>query len=134
AELGRWDSADEPTFLRALQVGRGLVQVQGHLTGQGLMLEFEPPPRSGAETLEGLYPRLRSFLDAIGTAADVPAIGRAAAREMRALTGFNRILIYQFDDAGDGVVIAEDGDGVLPSYLGLRFPASDIPAQARELY
>jgi len=134
AELRRWNTASEPTFLRALPVGRGPMQVQGHLTSQGLILEFEAPPRSEGETLDGLYPRLRSFLDAIGAAADVPAIGRAAVREMRALTGFNRILLYQFDQAGDGVVIAEDGDGVLPSYLGLRFPASDIPAQARELY
>ena len=31
-------------------------------------------------------------------------------------------------------MIAEDRNEALPSYLDLRFPASDIPAQARELY
>ena len=44
------------------------------------------------------------------------------------------MLIYRFGEDWDGTVIAEDRDGALPSYLGLRFPASDIPAQARELY
>ncbi len=51
-----------------------------------------------------------------------------------ALTGFNRVMLYSFDAEGTGTVLAEASDGELPSYLDLRFPASDIPAQARELY
>ncbi|WP_406701202.1 ATP-binding protein [Singulisphaera sp. Ch08] len=43
-------------------------------------------------------------------------------------------MIYRFDDDGAGTVIAEDRNDVLPSYQGHRFPASDIPLQARELY
>ena len=50
------------------------------------------------------------------------------------MTGFDRVLIYRFDEQWNGTVIAEDRNEVLPSYLDLRFPASDIPAQARELY
>lgn len=133
-ELRRWIAAEDPEFLRTLRTGQVVLQVFGHQTDQGLFLEFEEPPRSEAETLEGLYPRLRGFLTAISTAHDVPAIAEAAVREVRALTGFNRTMLYQFDEAGVGTVIAEDGDGVLPSYRGLSFPASDIPAQARELY
>jgi light-regulated signal transduction histidine kinase (bacteriophytochrome) len=133
-ELRRWLATDDPAFLRTVQVGRFVLQVFGHRTSQGLILEFEDPPRNEGETLEGLYPRLRGFLNAIAAAQDVPAIAEAAVREIRTLTGFNRVLLYCFDEAGDGTVLAEDGDGVLPSYLGLRFPAADIPAQARELY
>jgi light-regulated signal transduction histidine kinase (bacteriophytochrome) len=133
-ELGRWSAGEDSAFLRTVALGDRVRQVFGHLTSQGLILEFEEPPRSEAETMEGLYPRLRGFLGAIGAARDVPAIAEAAVREVRALTGFNRVLLYQFDEAGDGTVLAEDGDGVLPSYRGLRFPASDIPPQARELY
>jgi light-regulated signal transduction histidine kinase (bacteriophytochrome) len=44
------------------------------------------------------------------------------------------VLLYQFDAAGHGTVLAEENDGTLPSYLHLRFPATDIPQQARELY
>lgn len=134
AELKRWIAADDPVFLRTIQAGEIALQVFGHPTPQGLLLEFEEPPGSDAETLEGLYPRLRAFLGAIGAAGDLAAIAEAAVREVRALTGYNRILLYQFDEVGDGTVLAEDSDGVLPVYRGLRFPASDIPAQARELY
>jgi len=133
-DLRHWLAAEDPIFLRTAQIGGAALQVFGHLTPQGLFIEFEDPPRSEHETLEALYPRLRAFLSAIGGAGDVAAIAESAVREVRALTGFNRTLLYQFDDAGVGTVIAEDGDGVLPSYRGLSFPASDIPAQARELY
>src|SRR6201996_4083144 len=101
---------------------------------QGVLLDFEDPPERQSETLEAIYPRLRSFVDQIGNAPSLAAIGDLAVREIRALTGFNRVMLYAFDEIGDGTVLAEDGDGVLPSYLDLRFPASDIPAQARELY
>jgi light-regulated signal transduction histidine kinase (bacteriophytochrome) len=53
---------------------------------------------------------------------------------VRRISGFDRALVYRFDDDGAGTVIAEDRNDVLPSCLGHRFPGSDIPAQARELY
>lgn len=134
SELGRWRSAGEPVFLRALQVGGRQQQVVGHLTPQGLILEFEAPPAGGDETLEALYPRLRAFVDATTSLPTVQAVAEAAVREVRSITGFNRVMLYEFDAEGVGTVLAEDGDGVLPSHLGQRFPASDIPQQARELY
>ncbi|WP_395674300.1 ATP-binding protein, partial [Phenylobacterium sp.] len=133
-ELRRWLAGDDPVFLRTVMVGDALQQIFAHVAAQGVVLEFEQPPASEAETLEGLYPRLRRFLDAIGHANDLPVIAQAAVTEVRALTSFNRVMLYAFDEKGDGTVLAEDGDGVLPSYRGQRFPASDIPAQARELY
>jgi light-regulated signal transduction histidine kinase (bacteriophytochrome) len=133
-ELKRWLTADDPVLLRTVTVGAHLLQVFGHIMSQGVVLEFEDPPRSEGETLEGLYPRLRRFMDSTTQGADVRAIAQAAVREVRALTGFNRVMLYSFDAKGDGTVLAEDGDGVLPSYLNQRFPASDIPPQARALY
>ena len=59
---------------------------------------------------------------------------RVAAREMRAITGFDRVMIYRFDHDGSGEVIAESARSGLESYLGLHYPASDIPRQARILY
>ena len=50
------------------------------------------------------------------------------------LTGFDRVLVYRFEENWDGHVIAEKKVDDAPSYLGLRFPASDIPPQARHLY
>src|SRR5690606_13753798 len=45
-----------------------------------------------------------------------------------------RVMIYRFDEEGNGSVDAEVKTGSLDSYLGLHYPASDIPRQARELY
>ena len=53
---------------------------------------------------------------------------------LRAITGFDRIMIYRFQEDWSGEVIAEVCAPALGSYLGLRFPASDIPAVARNLY
>lgn len=54
--------------------------------------------------------------------------------EIRALTGYDRVTLYRFEQEGHGKVIGESlSDGMQP-YLGLCFPASDIPPQARELY
>ncbi len=58
----------------------------------------------------------------------------ALARQVAELTGFDRVLLYSFDHEEHGTVLTEITNGKLPSYLGMRFPASDIPKQARELY
>ncbi len=56
------------------------------------------------------------------------------AESVRRLTGFDRVVVYRFDDSWSGEVVAEDGSPEMERYLGLRFPASDIPPQARRLY
>lgn len=133
-DLKDWLAREEGAFLRTCDMGGRVLQVLGHRNSQGAILEFENPPASERETFEALYPLLRGFMDDIAPTDDVNLIAGSAARLARELTGFNRVMIYRFDPDWHGVVIAEDGDGVLPSYLDLRFPASDIPAQARELY
>ena len=57
-----------------------------------------------------------------------------AARQVLALTGFDRVMVYQFDSEGHGEVIAESARPGMESSLGLHYPASDTPKQARELY
>lgn len=63
------------------------------------------------------------------------AAAEALVACISSLTGFQRIMLYQFREDGDGEVVAEARDTeVYGSYLGLRFPASDIPLIARALY
>lgn len=57
-----------------------------------------------------------------------------AAMAMQVLTGFDRVMVYKFDEDGSGEVIAERRQPQLEPFLGLRYPASDIPQQARALY
>ena len=66
--------------------------------------------------------------------AEFEPLCREAARQMRALTGFDRVMVYRFAPDGSGEVIAEAVRSGLDRYLGLHYPASDIPKQARALY
>ncbi|GAB4180705.1 MAG: hypothetical protein Fur005_43300 [Roseiflexaceae bacterium] len=59
---------------------------------------------------------------------------QAVVEEVRKLTEYDRVMVYQFDDDGNGEVIAEDRAEGLEPFLGLHYPASDIPPQARLLY
>ncbi len=66
--------------------------------------------------------------------ADLQAYGNALVAGIARLSGFHRVMLYRFHDDWSGEVIAEQTTPELGSYLGLRFPASDIPAIARRLY
>ncbi|RZM14120.1 MAG: GAF domain-containing protein, partial [Pedobacter sp.] len=57
-----------------------------------------------------------------------------AALQIRELIGYDRVMIYKFHRDGHGEVVAEEKEVTLESWMGLHYPASDIPRQARELY
>ena len=114
-------------------------QAIGHRSPDGhavleLEAESEMDGLKEQATLEALYPGVREAFARLGRAASAEALAATAAAAVRRITGFDRVLVYRFEGNWDGTVVAEDGNGLLPSYLGLRFPASDIPAQARRLY
>jgi light-regulated signal transduction histidine kinase (bacteriophytochrome) len=126
-------------FGRFRAASGGTFQAIGHRAPDGhVVLELEAEAEEdGPEaqtTLEALYPGVRDAFARLGRAALTEALAAAAAVAVRRITGFDRVLVYRFEDNWDGTVVAEDGNGRLPSYLDLRFPAADIPAQARRLY
>ncbi|GAA1936137.1 hypothetical protein GCM10009775_30040 [Microbacterium aoyamense] len=65
---------------------------------------------------------------------DPDELRHTAAREMKQITGYDRVMCYAFYDDGHGQVVADEREPDMEPYLGLHFPASDIPAQARALY
>ena len=74
-------------------------------------------------------------IEEMEAARDVAELSAIAADAVRAASGFERVLVYRFDTNGDGDVMGESLVADWPqSFLGFRFPASDIPAQARALY
>ena len=78
---------------------------------------------------------LNAFFNAVISAPPSDYIAQEAARKIREFSGFDRVLIYQFDEAGNGSVVAEEKVTEWEQTLvGLNFPASDIPKQARALY
>jgi light-regulated signal transduction histidine kinase (bacteriophytochrome) len=96
-----------------------------------LELERSPAARLSAAHLLGDLQAIGAALEA---APDVARTCQAAARELRRLTGFDRVMVYRFLEDGSGCVLAEDKATELPPLLNHHYPASDIPRQARELY
>jgi chemotaxis family two-component system sensor kinase Cph1 len=73
-------------------------------------------------------------LKRLAVAGELQALAEATTEVVRRLIGFDRVVIYRFAKDGSGEVIAESRAAELDPYLGLRFPESDIPRQARDLY
>ncbi|QRY77275.1 GAF domain-containing protein [Pseudomonas sp. PDNC002] len=109
---------------------RATVMVHRH--DQVLIVEFEPS-RDSAPGVD-FYPLVRTFVSGLHTAASIEELLQRSVEEIKRIIGFGRVKAYRFDAEGNGLVIAESADPGYPRYLGLCFPASDIPRQARELY
>jgi light-regulated signal transduction histidine kinase (bacteriophytochrome) len=97
-----------------------------------MILELEDAPLHD-DSGSALW-KAQNIIAGLRHAQTVTQLCEEAVREIRKLTGYDRVMIYQFDRAGHGTVVAEDKTDSLVPFLHLRFPASDIPAQARRLY
>ncbi len=102
-----------------------------HVVDGSIVIECEPCMHEQGVNSGAL---VRAMISRLQQASELRTFYRVAAREMRGLTGFDRVMVYRFDHDGSGEVIAESARGGLESYLGLHYPASDIPRQARILY
>ena len=78
--------------------------------------------------------KLRSDLKRIMAHEDTEALLSQAAETVRSLCGFDRVMVYQFNEDQSGKVVAESRDPGIDSFLDMCFPASDIPKQARSLF
>ncbi|KAF1700333.1 bacteriophytochrome BphP [Pseudoxanthomonas suwonensis] len=126
---------EEPVHLghapcRVVANGQSRWTAAWHLYPERWLLELEPA--QGAQSL-ALGDALRAQRE-IDRAPSVAEAARRAAAEIRALAGYDRVMVYRFDEEWHGDVIAEVRRPGLESYLGLHYPATDIPAQARALY
>jgi light-regulated signal transduction histidine kinase (bacteriophytochrome)/DNA-binding response OmpR family regulator len=109
------------------------MECTGHRSDGLLIVELEPS--QGSHTLDslGFDDYVLTPLSRMRAATDIPDLSRVAASEVRRLSGFARVIIYRFDKGWNGEVIAESVDSSPISYLGMHFPASDIPPQVRQL-
>lgn len=92
--------------------------------------------RKGEASSMEAFSILTQIQEQLGRTNDLDQLLNTTAGLVKELTGFHRVLIYQFDSSWNGMVVAElvDPNTTIDLYKGLHFPASDIPAQARELY
>ncbi|HVM18955.1 MAG TPA: SpoIIE family protein phosphatase [Egibacteraceae bacterium] len=126
-QAGNGDQVTGPT---PVTTPNGEFEATAHHSDGLLIVELEPAatePSASFELMRGVILRLSS-------AASVADLCAIAAREVRSLTGFDRVMVYRFDDDYNGEVVAEERRSDLNPFLGLHYPATDIPAQARALY
>ena len=85
-------------------------------------------------SFSNIYRGVNSTLSVMESASDLMDLCQKTVIEVRKLSNFERVMIYRFDALWNGQVIAEAKADDLSAYFGQNYPASDIPAQARELY
>ncbi|MEG4278141.1 GAF domain-containing protein [Microcoleus sp. MON1_C1] len=99
-----------------------------------LMVELELATSPENLSVFSFYNSVRATVSKIQSAPNLKELCQLTVEEIRKISGFDRVMVYQFDPEGNGAVIAEAKAEKLSPFLGLNYPSSDIPKQARKLY
>ncbi|MGB3485568.1 MAG: SpoIIE family protein phosphatase [Mycobacterium sp.] len=102
--------------------------------GGVLLVELEIAYGERPFSFPNTYQAVRGAVEELNRAGTLADLYNSTARAVRKLTGFDRVMVYRYDEDYNGEVVAEAKREDLNSFLGLHYPATDIPAQARALY
>ncbi|MHA6249617.1 GAF domain-containing protein [Pontibacter sp. CAU 1760] len=106
-----------------------------HPKEEYVLVELEENVSNAAEpSFIGLYQQIKFITSLLKQGNTIAEMAYIAAIEIKKLTRFDRVLVYQFDPQWNGIVIAQAKEADMEDYMDLRFPASDVPKQARDLY
>ncbi|WP_348789280.1 diguanylate cyclase [Leifsonia sp. NPDC080035] len=135
AELGspslEWSVASPPHGDPVrVELGARRFDAVTHGLGNRVVLELEPIE----EGRDLPTPSVVGAIRTLGAIDDPDDLRQAAAEEIKRITQFDRVMVYRFFPDGHGEVAGEAAEPDMDAYRGLRFPASDIPQQARSLY
>ena len=108
-----------------------LFDVAMHCSGDLTIIELEP---ASAEPSAALSTVLRPIMDRLDRMQSTKELCDEAAKQLKRLLGFDRVMVYRFHPDESGEVIAEAREDHLEAFLTLRYPKTDIPQQARRLY
>lgn len=108
-----------------------------HQAAEGTILEIEPLVENNTED-NALFDLMQHVVDGMKlttSSQSIPALVQNTCQEIQKITGFDRVMAYQFNEHDDsGVVVGEATNNNMESYLGLHFPATDIPRNVRAMY
>lgn len=126
-------SVEQPfrTMTTAVTIGDEAYMLIVNSADGHYLLEFEPERADLDADLQNHVGR--SLSEMLGD-RQLNLLLNNAANQIKQVIGYDRVMIYMFHEDGHGEVVAESRNEELPSWLGLHYPASDIPKQARELY
>ncbi len=127
--VGRLDAIPVAVRCRYGNSDGAITALLHHAKGGGLVVELE---RAGPAI--DFTPHIENALQTALSASSLQSLCDDSARLFKSLTGYDRVMIYRFDDEGHGEVYSETKKPDLEAFLGNRYPASDIPQIARRLY
>lgn len=108
------------------------LDVSLHRSDSHFLIELEPIS-SADRPHQTAVTQARLLLARLQEETKTSTLLQMAVRDLQRVTGFDRVMVYQFLPDGAGEVVAEALVDDLEPYLGLRYPASDIPQQVRAI-
>ncbi|MEB3215088.1 MAG: ATP-binding protein [Nostocales cyanobacterium 94392] len=106
-----------------------------HRNSEGiLILELEPAISEDNIPFLSFYHLAKASINQLQASANLENYCQIIVETVRKVTGFDRVMLYKFNEDGHGCVLAEDKLENMESYLGLNFPESDIPKPARKMF
>ncbi|MEM9803653.1 MAG: ATP-binding protein [Cyanobacteria bacterium P01_D01_bin.56] len=105
-----------------------------HRSNRMIVLELEPEAASASVSFFDFYSLVKRPVTRLQKTQTLAELCQVAVEEVKQITGFDRVMVYRFDDEGAGNVIAEAKRPNLDPFLGLHYPPTDIPKQAKCLY
>jgi light-regulated signal transduction histidine kinase (bacteriophytochrome) len=98
------------TYLGSFHLRQRLYSLVAHWVGVERVVEFERVDRLVSPELTNQV--ITNFVNNLGKITDETKLCEAITRQVKDLTGFNRILLYRFDEVGHGNVLCEENDGM----------------------
>ncbi|MGA7954436.1 MAG: ATP-binding protein [Gloeobacterales cyanobacterium] len=106
-----------------------------HRSADGfLILELEPALTQENIPFLSFYHLAKASINQLEGTSSLQDFCQIIVREVRSVTGFDRVMLYKFDADGHGEVVAEEKLEDMEPYRGLHFPESDIPQPARKMF
>jgi light-regulated signal transduction histidine kinase (bacteriophytochrome)/CheY-like chemotaxis protein len=129
-ELAAASITRRPALRFGVDLNGSIRDLAVHRAGNEVIVEFETSGNARTQPLN----IVRTVIARAMRAKTLDGLTTETARLVRALLGYDRVMVYRFEPDGSGQVVSEAKSAQLESFLGQYFPAGDIPKQARDLY
>ncbi|SHF92302.1 multi-sensor signal transduction histidine kinase [Salegentibacter echinorum] len=132
ANLAEANNTDEVFKASEIEINNHRFVLLPHKAKDTLIIDFEVLGKDRDSLF--FQQQLTSIITGLDSVTNIQNLCREAVKLTRDIFGYDRVMIYRFDEEWNGEVFAEEKKQSLESWLGLHYPASDIPSQSRNLF